>query len=700
MSNKYNEVISKIEASEELKNTIIKKMEKEQLKKNGGFIIEIKKIITAIMSLLGLMACGGFVYATVSGMLDINGILFSDEFINYQDTVENQYVEKDGTKVELVSKICDEGFLVLQFEIELSDSIVKQEDDCLAYLSFNDKLQENEDGSKYLWLTGANYNLLIDGKKHWLRGSVENQIIENIRNKNYTVYQLYFLPSEEIENKEKFTVTLDDIIIAINHDEPKYIEMDGKFEIEVSKEKALQDTTTIKNNDSSIIYERLTHKVEKVTQTPMQTVIKMSSLTIDATLRNSTYLLAEDYIGNLEYKVYDQNNNELFTYTSISGYEFTYNDGTTKKFSTSDIEGAAGYGYNKIFMEEYIVTEKNEDITSLRIEVYEINSYYGTSRNIGTHFIDLEKQKIVSENKNEVIKTSEGYVGRTQQITVNDIKYFDIEFDQEYDMSYTYYKFKKELKENSENEWYLKYEYDDVNEENATMIEYYISMWEKPEQVFQIILFRDKSLFDIYCEVNNHASIIVIDENDEYKLAVKIELETLHIDDIKDVTDTIKLKEAIITQQEAKKILEDLYYDARWKYLGAEFEYKKEEETIEYINNRNEKIETEAVQITNYDEILNQVFTENGKKQYKINNDVQTGGKLVYLEEKVYDSGIGYCADEYHGIEIINIEIEKNKISSTVRHMYSDGRETIEHNFIIKKINGKWLVDEYTNVWF
>ena len=189
MSNKYNEVISKIEASEELKNTIIKKMEKEQLKKNGGFIIEIKKIITALMSLLGLMACGGFVYAAVSGMLDINGILFSDEFINYQDTVENQYVEKDGTKVELVSKICDEGFLVLQFEIELSDSIVKQEDDCLAYLSFNDKLQENEDGSKYLWLTGANYNLLIDGKKHWLRGSVENQIIENIRNKNVTGYQ-------------------------------------------------------------------------------------------------------------------------------------------------------------------------------------------------------------------------------------------------------------------------------------------------------------------------------------------------------------------------------------------------------------------------------------------------------------------------------------------------------------------------------
>lgn len=403
MSNKYKEAISKIEASEELKNTIIEKMEREQVKRNGGIIMKIKKIITAIMGLIGLMACGGFAYAAVSGMLNINGILFSDEYINYQEKVENQYVEKDGTKVELVSTICDDGFLVLQFEVELSDNIVGQEDFGFAYLSFNDELIK-DDGYKHLDLGGSNYNLIIDGNRHWLRGAVDSQIIENVKNKNYTVYQLYFLPSEEVENKETFTVTLDDIVLAINPDHEEYLEMDGSFEIKVSKEKALQDTTTIKNDDASVIYERLTNKVEKVSQTPMQTVIKVSSLTKDATLRNTTYLLAEDYIGNLEYKVYDQNDNELFAYTSISGYEFYYPDGTVQKISTGDTEGAEKDGYNKILMEEYIVTEKNKDIKSLRIEVYEKNDYYERTRNIGTHYIDLENAKVTSESKNEIVE--------------------------------------------------------------------------------------------------------------------------------------------------------------------------------------------------------------------------------------------------------------------------------------------------------
>lgn len=399
MLNKYKEIISKIEASEELKNTIIEKMEKEQAKRSGGIIIKIKKVISTIISLLGIMACGGVVFAAVSGILNINGILFSDEYVNYQEKVENQYLEKDGTKIELVSTMCDEGFLVLQFEVEFSDSIATKENGGLAYLSFNDELI-NENGNKYLNLSGANYNLLIDGEEYWLKGAVRSEIIENIKNKNYTIYQLYFLPSDLVENKETFTITLDDIVIAICPDDGEFLEMEGSFEVEVSKEKAIKNTTTIENENASVKYERLTNKIEKVLQTPMQTIIKTSSLLEDATERNSTYLLAEDYIGHLEYKIYDQNNNELFLYTCISEFEYYYEDGTVKEIPISEIGEFEVDGYNAICQEEYIVTEKNKDIKSLRIEVYEINEYYGTTRNIGTHFIDLEKGKITCENKN------------------------------------------------------------------------------------------------------------------------------------------------------------------------------------------------------------------------------------------------------------------------------------------------------------
>ena len=400
MLNKYKETISKIEASEELKNTIIEKMEKEQAKRRGGIIIKIKKVISTIISLLGIMACGGVVFAAVSGILNINGILFSDEYVNYQEKVENQYLEKDGTKIELVSTMCDEGFLVLQFEVELSDSMLGMAERGYTYLSFNDKLLVDQNGKKYLTFNGSNYNLLIDGEEYWLKGAVRSEIMENIQNKDYTAYQLYFLPSDVVENKETFTITLDDVVVAISPDEGEFLEMDGSFEIEVSKEKAIKNTTTIENENASVKYERLTNKIEKVLQTPMQTIIKTSTLLEGATERNSTYLLAEDYIGHLEYKIYDQNNNELFLYTCISEFEYYYEDGTVKKIPISEIGEFEVRGYNAIRQEEYIVTEKNKDINSLRIEVYENNEYYGTTRNIGTHFIDLEKGKITCENKN------------------------------------------------------------------------------------------------------------------------------------------------------------------------------------------------------------------------------------------------------------------------------------------------------------
>lgn len=577
MSNKYNETISKIEASEELKNLIIEKMEREQAKKSGGIIMKIKKVITIIMSLLGLMTCGGFVYAAVSGMLNINGILFSAKYVDYQETVKNQIVEKEGTKVELVSTICDDGFLVLQFEIDLNDNLAGTEDLGLVNVSFNEKLIE-ENGYKYFYLGGTNYNLIIDGEKHWVRGAVTSQLIENIKNKNYTLYQLYFLPAEAIENKETYTVTLDDIVLVLNPDDEEYLEMDGKFEIEVSKGKALQDTTTIENDNASVVYERLTHKVEKVSQTPMQTLIKLSSLTKDATLSNTTYLLDEDYIGNLEYEVYDQNDNELFTYVSISGYEFYYPDGTIQKFTTGDTEGAEKDGYNKILMEEYIVTEKKEDIKSLRIEVYEKNDYFETTRNIGTHFIDLENGIIISKNENKIMDTP-----------YNDF-------------------WKAETSENN--------------------------------------------------------------ENDE--------------------------------KNEVTEILEELYYKARGVYFESAFKYNEEPELIKYSNIRGEEFEVMMNQIINYDEVLDKIFTDNGKKQYKKNIDCkETDGRLVYIDEKVYGNVFAYAEDEdYNKTEFINITEGTDEISCVARNIYySEGRDAIEEKFVIKKVNGVWLVDEYSNNW-
>lgn len=552
MENKYNKIISKIEVSEELKNTIVQKMQEEELKRKG-ISFKLKRAFSSIMGALGIMACSGAVFAAVTGMFKIGerGIIFSEEYANYEEKVENQFVEKEGTRIELVSKMCDDGFVVLQFEVELSDTLAEDEYG-MDYLSFNDKIIY-ENNYKNLNLAGANYNLIIDGEEYYLKGCTDKQIIENVKNKKYTVYQLYFLPSDIVENKEYFTLTLNDVIIARVPDEGEFFEMDGSFEIEVSKQKAQENTKTIKNEDANVTFGRLTNKIERVSQTPMQAVIKVKSLFTDVTTRNTYYLPADDYIGNLSYKVYDQDNNELFVYNALTEYEYYWEDGRVKTVPASEIGvDADEVGYYKYSIEEYIVTEKNKNIKSLRIEIFEKNEYKGITRNIGNHFIDLEKEKITCKNKNEIIEGAENALkdyDTKGDFLVEDIEYFDIEIDEKYDYEITsHYYGDYEHRINDYGEDF--YNWIDTTEQECEIIIYNIDFLdvEHFNQDFEIVLFKEKNLYNIYSKEKGIflGESIVVDENSEYILAVFMTSEVGKLEKIKDIIDTMKLNETIM----------------------------------------------------------------------------------------------------------------------------------------------------------
>lgn len=531
MKNKYETNISKIEASDEFKNKLIHDMQKIELNKKEGFSYKIKKVISFIATLIGILTCGGVAWAAITGNLGllIGRVPFSENYVEYQEIVENQTLEKDGTKIKLVSTICNEGFLALQFEVDLSEetSKIASEYCGLQYVSFN-----NEE------ISSMNYNLIIDGKEHYVRGKVESQIMENKQNKNYTVYQLYFLPSEVVDNKEKFSITLDKVAIALSEEDNLFIEMDGKFEVEVSKEKALSNTKTIENeSQSNVIYGRLTHSIDKVLNTPMQTVIKVSSLFKDVTERNSCALYDEEYIGPLSYKVFDQNDNELYEFDTILKYTYYYKDGSIKSFSPNEEFNGKEYECSKMCIEEYIVTEKNENIANLRIEVYEEDSYEGMIKNIGTHYIDLNKEKINSANKNEVVEIFEEVYGHLNFITTNEIKYFDINIEEEYDLSFSYSDYVIEYYDDGTTAYVQNY---DVSEEECKIIEYYVSLWGENSSQFYIVVFKDNISYERYCE--NHWEYEekgVIDENNDYKVVLFYNED---IEDVKPIIDTIKLK--------------------------------------------------------------------------------------------------------------------------------------------------------------
>lgn len=525
MSNKYFEAISQIKADDELNEEIVKRLEQENNKKyKGGIIIKLRKMVATISAILGVAACGGLAYAGITGKLSSKpnvedyGITFSEDYEEYEELFESQYVEKDGTTVRLESAVCNEGFIVLKFDITLSDELkeIAEESAGLSYLSYNNKSRED--------LGEANYNLIIDGKKEWVRGRYANDLQENVGNKNYTSYQLYYLPDTIIGNKKTFTITLEDIRLVI---EEKIFEIDGNFKFELSKEKALNNTTEFLGNDTSITYRSMEEKIDKVVKTPLQTIIKVTD-EISVINSDGLFDLADkNYAGDILYKVYDQNGKEL-TYSNMdTRLQYLRKDGTLEE---GDIEeGKDSYDdYKKLIYEKHIVTEKSKEITALRIEVYSENDYYETIRHIGTYNIDLNSNNITSENskQDKEIKILNIYESYENEVETNNIEHFTIGINEPYNIY-------KELCYHDSNDETTYKEYENI-------IGYRINSSMFGE--FRLAVFEDKNDYNNYIfEEGEEIKTLVIDENDESMVVLLLDYEHTY-EKVKHIVDTIKLK--------------------------------------------------------------------------------------------------------------------------------------------------------------
>ncbi len=412
MNNKYNKAISKVNTNDELKSKIILEMNKVN-KKQGGVIMKIKKTITTILAILSALVCSGAVYAGVAILTGKNindlfawaGVKFSDNYEEYVEVVENQYIEDNGFRIELESKVCDEGFIVLSFRVLIDEEQAIDIDGDFKgepKLSFNEEILKDEDGYEYLNTNGSNHNVIIDGEEVFVRSSSLQEVETIVEGKEYKVYQLWFLPSDKIENKEKFVITLDNIVALFG--DRGHEKINGKFEIEVSKEKALNNTTYIEAEDAIITFKGMKQTLEKCVETPLQNLIKISTNHFAEDIDDLTHVVDENYVGEIRYKVYDQDGNELVVTNIMPTYEARiYEDGTKE-------ESNPGEGYFKdeniknvqSITEKYIVIERSENIKKITIEVYENNEYYGIERKIGNYYIDLENKDIKAESCNKI----------------------------------------------------------------------------------------------------------------------------------------------------------------------------------------------------------------------------------------------------------------------------------------------------------
>lgn len=459
MSNKYYDTMSKIKADESFKEKLISNLAQEvntekniNMTKNKLRFVKLKRIIMGIISTLTMLFGSGAVYAALGGtingvpVLEWMGIKFSDNYVEYIEPVENQIIENEDAKITLESTVCDDGFTILQFRVNISEDKLnsyKTEEDIesnwevpFCYLSFNDPVIV-ENGYKYTELGGANYNLIIDEEEVWVRGR-SVQSIDKISENEYLVYQMWFLDENMLKQKKEFEITLKDTVIGLGED---CIEVNGEFNVEVSKGKALENTKTITPNDNTVKYKKMEKSIEKISITPLQTIIKVRNVYKNIEPDDLVYVLDEDYVGQIDYIAFDQNQNKISSHTIQTEEKIIYEDGRIQELIPGEGWDIDDSIKNATFETvEMIAVEQNDFIKEIDLKAYETIDYYETVRNVMEYKINLDKNEIKSSNKDVLIYSpQDSIVTEEYKVFYKNFYGMDYEIPVEYnDMNYEY----------------------------------------------------------------------------------------------------------------------------------------------------------------------------------------------------------------------------------------------------------------------
>lgn len=421
-------------------------------KNNKGNKHYFKKIVTAIISILCTMIGSLSVYATFGGtingkpVIEWLGISFSSNYDEYKENVENQQVSYDETTIDLVSTVSDDGFTIFEFDVKVSDkdreylrlgeSVITEADWEIAKKGYESGSRSNakeqgipfEETSEYKMLNKSkdikntielefdnqaeNYkinNIFIDDVGYY---SKSIQTTNTIDYNEYKVYQLYLLTDEMLNGKEDFKVTLKNIVLknranykkegnetmylANTPNNEKSMNIGGEVTTNVSKKKTAEDSKIIDNVNQEIKYKKMTEKIEKISKTPIQTVIKISKIYNNISSQDMS-TQDKDYIGVEDYIVKENNGNEIPSVLFETKRVITYSNGKQEEWAPGDIGTYKSFSNAKLETIEYLIIEHRDNISGLKIvpKIQEIN--FNNTENlynwkeIGEYNIDISE---------------------------------------------------------------------------------------------------------------------------------------------------------------------------------------------------------------------------------------------------------------------------------------------------------------------
>lgn len=380
----------------------------------------IRKFATAITSIIIVLAGGVTVCVALRGSIDgkpvfewiSSGIKFSDEYSEYKEAVNVQKLKHGETTVELVSTIYDENYVLLEFDVHVSqedkeylrlgENMIEDEFIELANNQTQKEwlLEEKEKGIKNIFYVGFNGNMensiIIDGNSY-CAGKL--QTLTKISDYEYKLYQMYFLTQDMTKGNDEITLTFRNNVMRNQGDTGKnggianvpgnyrIFELDGKINVKVSKKRISENTEIIIPEFNESRYKDMTQKVEKIRITPLHIIATVSIQIDNIDSKNVNNML------NREAKVFDENGIELTSYTSELNENFVYKG---KEIDEDDVYDIKSNATEKATMNisEIIIIERTENMNGLKIIPTISEQIWTKDSGNGTRQVELEALNI------------------------------------------------------------------------------------------------------------------------------------------------------------------------------------------------------------------------------------------------------------------------------------------------------------------
>lgn len=323
--------------------------------------IYFKKAMTVLASLIivfiGSISAYAAIGGTVSGkpIIEWLGLNFNTEYENYKTEVAGEKVSYGETTIELLSKLYDDGMVLLEFDVKIGEEDMKKLD-----------IQEDENFKGiYLTFNGSSNNWIatIDNKEYGIK-TRSAQTYNKIADNEYKIYHMYFLTDKELENKTDFNINILYTYITplvqkigdeYEHENFSTVFVDGRMDISFSKSELQENTQVFVPNCENFKYKNMTKTVESIAITPMQIVLKVSSKRENVSYASISSTTHEDYIGLMKYKAYDQNGIKLGLKDYQTMQKITYANGKSEEWRIGDIGTYMNFKNAKMELTEYMI---------------------------------------------------------------------------------------------------------------------------------------------------------------------------------------------------------------------------------------------------------------------------------------------------------------------------------------------------------